>query len=305
MPAATRRYDRDFSWVYGERAAGPPRGGRLVPVTWDGLALNTGDQASGLCSVIENVEGWLDSPPLTGNDAGRAIADGAAWGPKTLEARIITLHGAAAGPRDELGWLRDQLAARAAARTPADLVITDGGLDRTLSAEVRAGTERFRHTWLGGAGFRWQVTLTAADPLLYDSTWQTAELTSEHEDTGRPYPRDFGWRYAVPYLPNTTRLANTGNHDAPAFALYQGDLSESRLTDGEGGIIRLAALQPGMQVRVSTATLSAEAAGGLSRASFVLPGSRPMTVPAWSTARWHLYAAGGGSVILAWRSAWI
>ena len=68
--------------------------------------------------VVENVTGWLDSPPLNGNDAARVISDGAAWGPKTLGARIVTISGVAMGPRDQLGAFRDQLGARAAPASP-------------------------------------------------------------------------------------------------------------------------------------------------------------------------------------------
>jgi len=300
--APIRSYDRGFAWEYTE----PERPGRraLIPVMWDGLPLNTGDTESGLCSVVENVEGWVDSPPLHGNDAPRSIADGAAWGPKTLGPRTIVIHGAATGPRDLLGWLRDQLARRAAKRWPAELAITDGGLNRTLTADVRAGTDAYRQTWLGPSAFCWQVTLTAADPLLYGA-WQSAQLSPETgEDTGRDYPREFTWRYASSYLPNTALLANEGTADAPVYALYNGDLIESRVVDAEGGQVRLAPLAAGMQIRVATATLTAEAAGGLSRASYILPGSRPMWVPAGGSSRWYLYSAGFGHVELAWRAAW-
>ena len=231
-----RRYDRAFDpgWVYGTEPRGVADAG-LVPVEWDGLSLNTGDQGDGgLFSIIENVEGWLDSPPLNGNDAARSIADGSAWGPKTLGARHVTLHGAATGPRDQLGWLRGQLAARAAARYPAPLTITDGGLDRSLTADVRGGTEQFRQTWLSRSAFRWQVTLTAADPVLYDTAWRTARLSAETgEDTGRVYQREFTWNYAV---------ALPAEHDA---ARQRGQLARSglgavrrrlhRVADGQRG----------------------------------------------------------------------
>lgn len=308
-PYTTRVYGRQYpesSWGYGDR---PERLNfqHLVPVSWAGLPLNIGDQDTGLFSIIEDVEGWLDSPPLTGNDASRAIADGSAWGPKTLDARHITLTGAAAGPRDQLGWLRDQLATRAASRTPAELSITDGGQFKTLSALVRAGEERFRQHWISATAFRWSVVLTAADPLLYEGTWQYATLSSFEagEDTGRSYPREFPWQYAVPYLPNTARLANTGNWPAPVWALYAGDLTESILSNDQGAWIRLAPLATGMQIRVACADLTAEAEGGLSRASWVLAGSRPMTLPATSSSRWYLNVAGHGHVQLAWRSAWV
>ena len=60
---------------------------------------------------------WATTRPWT-------LADGVAWGAKTLGARVITLSGAAQGPPDQLAALRDQLAMRAASRYPAPLSIT-------------------------------------------------------------------------------------------------------------------------------------------------------------------------------------
>lgn len=303
-----RGYDRDFDWIYGPNVAPvPPAAPGLVPVSWDGLALNTGDQDSGLCSVIENVEGWVDSPPLNGHDTELVLADGAGWGVKTLGPRIITLSGAAVGPRPLLTQLHDQLASRAAARQPADLTITGAaGGGRDMSASVRAGTEQYRQTWLSPTAFRWQVTLTASDPALYEAQWQQAVLSNgPGGTTGRAYQRRYQWQYAASYLPNSTLLTNTGNWPAPVYALYHGDLDPSQLSDDQGGVINLAAITADQEILVYTATLAAIAAGGLSRASYVLPGSVPMMIAPGSTARWHLYGAGYGSVTLAWRSAWV
>jgi hypothetical protein len=303
-----RWYDRRFDWAYVAPAVPiPPTSPMLVPVEWDGLSLNTGDDpVTGLCLVIENVQGWLDSPPLEGHDTARAIADGSAWGPKTLGARTVILTGSAAGPRDQLGAIRDQLAARAAARLPAPLAITDGGLDRTLVASVRGGTEAFRHTPLGSSGFRYQVSLTAADPAIYAAEWQQVKLSPGGGDaTGRAYQRAYTWQYASSSVPNSAQLANDGNFPAVVYALYRGDLDTSELRDEAGGLINFAALDQGMEVLVESDTLSAIGAGGITRASYVLPGSIPMSLPPASSSRWHLYSAGYGEVTLAWRSAWV
>jgi len=302
-----RPYDRDFDWVYGSAADPvPPTPPGLVAVMWDGVALNTGDQDSGLCSIIENVDGWLDSPPLEGHDTEMVLADGAGWGIKTLGPRVITLAGCAIGTRDVLAPFRDQLARRAAARQPADLTIVDaagGGL--ALTASVRGGSDQLKLTWLGPYAFRWQVVLTAADPALYGD-WQQASVSNGPGGaTGRPYKRKYQWQYASSFLPNSALLVNDGNWPAPVYALYQGDLNQSQLSDGVGGSINLAAINAQEQVLVYTATLAAITSGGLSRASYILPGSVPMLVAPGTTARWDLYGAGAGSVSLAWRSAWV
>jgi hypothetical protein len=298
-----RGYERGFDWTYAMPPREPVR--QPVPVVLDGLWLNTGDQATGLCVIVEDLTGWLDSPPIDGNDVDRVISDGAAWGPKVLRSRSITISGAATGPRYELGRFRDELTMRAANREPVQLAVGDWDLQRVLTADVRAGTELYRHRPLGSSGFRYQLTLTAADPALYQGTWQTATLTNlTADDTGRDYPREFPWKYALPYISNQTILRNDGNYDAPVHVLYTGDLTESNLTDGASGI-RVAALESNVQILVATASLTAEAEGGLSRASYILPGSRPMWVPARSSARWFLRAGGQGSVLLAWRSTWV
>jgi hypothetical protein len=375
--AARRGSPREFDWIYPAEDPAPPlppsAGGPggpgliLIPINWAGLPINTGDQPNGLFTCVEDVTGWLDSPPLDGHDADRALSDGSAWGPKVLGAREITITGVAIGPRPLLGQLRDDLAARAADREPADLAITDGGLERTLVASVRAGTGLYRQTWITPTAFRWTVTVHANDPLLYEQAWQEAVLvTTTAGDTGRTYnpwyswdgtqsggwwpARDDGqpgpgpdwvpppeppgwdpevdgtwdpqppappkdpnaaetraypnWRYAAPWTPNTAVLTNNGNTDAPVYALYEGDLTPSQLTDDLGGIIRMDAIPTSMQIMVATGTLTAEAIGGLGRASFILPGSAAMMLPPGTT-RWHLYGAGYGRVTLAWRSAWV
>ena len=268
LPGA-RDYDRTFSWDYlTEAGPGPVR--QLIPVVWDGLWLNTGDQDNGMCLVVEDITGWDDSPPLDGNDVPRVISDGAAWGPKVLRQRVITITGSATGPRVLLGQYRDELTVRAAAREPALLAIGDWDLLRVLTADVRAGSEQYRHRPLGSTGFRWQVTLTAADPFRYDGIWQSAVLTNPGAigDTGRRYAREFGWHYAAPYLPNSAVLRNDGNHPAPVYALYEGELFRSTLTDGQSGSLLIEYLASGMQIIVACSTLTAEAPGGYSRAQY-------------------------------------
>jgi hypothetical protein len=304
-----RAYDRAFDWMYDYTPpARPDLGVLLVPITWDGLNLNPGDMISqgGLCTIVENVTGWLDSPPLDGNDTALVISDGSAWGPKVLGARTIVISGAVAGPRDQLAAFRDQLAVRAASRQPADLSITDDGLGRTLTAQVRADTAQYQQTWVAPVCWRYQVTLTAADPVLYEDTWQTATLSPTLSSTGRLYQKVYQWTYGSQYQPNTALLTNEGTVPAKVFAIYTGDLGQSILSDEEGNQIIVGPLAVGEQVQVETDTLTALAAGGISRASYVQPGSTPMDVDALSTERWHLAVpTGAGYITLAWRSAWV
>jgi len=277
----------------------------MIPVTWDGLALNIGDDpATSLWWVIEDVQGWLDTPPLDGNDIDRALSDGSAYGPKVLGARQVVLQGCVLtdGSPADLPTIRDQLAGKAAARTPVTLAIGDAA-GRTLTATVRADTDAFKHTFLSPTAFRWQATLTAADPRLYDQNAQTVTLTNASGGGGRGYLLTFPRHYALATLPSTAWLPNAGNAEAPVVALYTGPLTSGlRLTDGTNSIF-LAALNPGEQVYIQTDRLIAAAPGGASRASYILPGSAPLTV-APGGEQWSLIGTGSGSVQLSWQSSW-
>lgn len=329
-----RRYDLAFDRRYEippPPPEPPPLPGqpgydpKLVPVTWDGLPLNfSEDYERGgylwTTGVVENVEGWYATPGMDGHNADRALSDGAIAGPKTLAARTVSISGAAVGPRPRLMEFRDQLAYRAQRRVPAELIIGDRWLGTALSAMVRADSDSLKHTFFAGPqAFRYEVTLTAHDWRLYEQQWQQAVLTTVTDaDAGRPYdrlywnPRDDpppaplnGWAYQHPYPPGSAAyLRNTGNAPAPVYAVYDGDLAESRLTDGDRSLY-LAPLQTGVQILANTETMAAEAPGGLPRASWVLPGSRPLTIAPHASPRWHLYSEGSGKVTLSWRSTWI
>jgi hypothetical protein len=299
-----RLYDLEYDRAYRVSAAGTVPGG-LPLVWWDGADISPGETASGLTAVVTDVEGWYDTPPADGHNVERTLFDGLERGPKTLGARDIAVSGAAAGPYPALMRFRDMLAGLAAGRAEGTLTIGEprnGG--RTLTASTRADAESFRHTFLGGhRAFRWQVTLTAADPLLYEAAWRTARLVTTG-GSGRTYARRFGWRYGMSQAPNTAWLANPGNTFAPAYALYSGQLDAARLVADAGPYAILTTpLASGEEVMVATALLAAEAGGGMTRAQFIRPGSRPLVVPPGG-ARWHLYSTGHGSVLLAWRGAW-
>lgn len=300
----------------------PPVSGaeNLVPVIWDGLALQANEDAGTdvwFTAVVELVTGWYASPPLDGRDVERALADGSVWGNKLLRAREVTITGAVVGPRRRIIGFRDQLAARAAGRRPAELVIGDPQLGTSLTAMVRADTESLTHEFFAGpTAYRYQVTVTAADPLLFDRDWQHAVLTTATAaEAGRAYERRYdtppawsaatgGWGYESPYPAGSAAyITNAGNAPAPVYATYDGDLDDSRLTDETTSIL-MDPLAAGVRLFVATATLATEGPGGASRAQWIRPGSRPMWIPANSTARWHLYSQGSGRVTLSWRSSW-
>lgn len=285
----------------------------LVPVSWDGLDLNPGEQDSGLMAIVEDVDGWYGSPPLDGHNVDRTLADGVAPGPKTLGARAIAVTGAAAGPRDLLMALHNQIAVRANARQPVAFTVADPDMG-AMTADVRADSDQLTHAWLGGrAGFRWQVTLTAADPRLWGEWREVTLLAAGDVVTGREYPRVPPWAYGGAALVNVAVLDNPGSAPAPVFATFTGRLQGNpniQLVDGRGGVINLPEIGSGVSVDVNTETLAASAPGGASRASMILPGSTPMTVPAGAgvtepQTTWALLATQDGSVRLRWRPAWV
>lgn len=275
----------------------------LVPVNWDGTELNPGPRDDGLLAIVTNVIGWYGTPAINGNDLERALTDGAIYGPKVLAARAIAIEGAVNGPRDLCLEFSRRLAALAAAREPADFAVGENGA--MLVTAVRASTEQLTHEWRGPQLFYYTVTVTAADPRLYETGWRTAVLRfAPGEATGRIYPRTYPWRYAAAQIPTTARMENPGNAASPVWALYSGPLGETRLTDGVRQI-RVGPLVDGEQILLNCETLVATAAGGATRASYILPGSVPMFVPAESEPTWRIYGTGGGSVALQWRGAFI
>jgi hypothetical protein len=286
----------------------------LLPVTWDGLSLNDGDRGDGLTTVVTSVDGWYGSPPLAGNDLARQLTDGSIFGFKTVGARVITIQGAAvaddASARAALNTFARDLAARAANPEPADLAIGEDtgagdGSVTLLSASVRADSDLLAVTWTGRLYLAWQVVLTAADPRLYEATWQSQTLipAASGAATGRAYPWQPQRSYASADVPNAARMANDGSVAAPVWVTYYGDLSESRLTDGLG-TIHLAPLAAGQEIVVNSETLAAAAPGGASRASYLMAGTAPLLIPAESDVQWSLYGTGGGHVTLTWRGVY-
>jgi hypothetical protein len=274
----------------------------LVPVVFNGLNLNEGERADGLTVAVTNLEGWYGTPPLNGNDMERALSDGAIWGPKVIGGRVLNIEGAASGPRDLCLMFARQLAALASLKVPVTLAIGEDGT--TLTADVRAGTDQMTHEWAGPVLFRYTMPATAADARLYEDGWRTAVLTTgAGVQTGRTYPRVYRWAYGAADVPNSARIENPGNADAPVYAIYNGPLGDTRLTNGRQ-TIRVAAIADAQQIAVSTETLAATAPGGFTRANYILAGSVPMSAPANSSEVWRLYGTGTGYVELRWKGAY-
>jgi hypothetical protein len=167
------------------------------------------------------------------------------------------------------------------------------------------------HAWTGPLMFRYQVTLTAADPRLYSTAgtaggWNFAELhLGEGHDTGRVYPRFYPeWRYGSEDTPSRVVLTNRGTVPAPVWMTYRGDFTTSRVTDGPHSIY-LRPLLATEEILVNSETLVATAPGGATRASMIMPGSEPLTIPPLGSVAWRLYSQGHGRVELRWRDAWI
>jgi len=286
----------------------------LLPVVWDGLSLNDGERGDGLCTVVTDVSGWYGSPPLAGNDLARQLTDGSIFGFKTVGARVIAITGAAiaddADDRAVINTFARDLAARAVNPQPADLVIAEdeGAGDGSvvlLSASVRADSDQLAVTWNGRLYFAYQVVLTAADPRLYEASWQSLTVTpaASGGQTGRLYPFHPPRLYASADVPNAARLVNDGSAPAPVLVHYYGDLSESRLTDGIN-TIHLAPLSAGQEIIVNSETLNAATPGGVSRASYLMAGTTALLIPPESDVQWSLYGTGGGHVTLSWRGVY-
>lgn len=147
--------------------------------------------------------------------------------------------------------------------------------------------------------------MTAGDPRLYESDWQTAVLSPlpTGAPTGRPYPFAPPRAYASARVANAAIVTNPGNAPAPVFLTYTGQLAESRLTDGIS-TIHLTALAAAQQIFINSETLRTTAPGGANRASYLMPGTVPLVIAPGASLPWYLYGTGAGTVQLAWRAAW-
>lgn len=275
----------------------------FAQVTWAGLELMITDDAE-LSAVVTNLDGWYGTPDVNTNDVERTLGDGTLYGPKTAKGKEITISGVVVGERNRMMEFRSLLAQRAAAVLPSDLLVNDPWIDRATSAVVRASTAMSYATMGGAQGFRYEVTVTAADPHRYSLDWSREVITlAGQPDTGRIYPRSYTWHYRGTDVPGIALLTNLGDLPAPVQAVYEGPLSETFLTDGHN-TIHLAPVADGVQILVSTATLTAQAPGGAPRGSYLLPGSSPLLVPPETTVAWRLAGTGTGTVTLWWRSTY-
>ena len=302
IPVPVRGYERGFDWTYELEPLAPLR--ELVPVVLDGLWLNTGDQGNGLCVVVENLGlGWTARRwTATTWHGSSATAPRGGRGARAAHHHDHRRRHRPARPARPVprraGHARGQPRAGAAGRG-------DWDLQRVLTADVRAGTELYRHRTLGATGFKYQLSLTAADPALYLGTWQTATLSNITEDTtGRDYPREYPWAYASPYISNQATLRNDGNYPAPVHALYTGDLSRSGpdrwpRRAGAGGRAGQRSADPRGHRHLDR--------GGRAACPRELHLARqpPDVDTAAQHRRWFLRAAGQGSIVLAWRSTWV
>lgn len=288
----------------GARVGTRALGALLPEVNWAGLALND-ERADGTALVVSNFSGWYGTSDATVGDVARALVDGMVPGPKVLGPAEMTLEGyVAGGTRATVMGALDALAARAGARDPAVMVVSDPRLGRSEQRELRA-TGALSATWIGPNAFSYNVALRATDPRRYSTQLNSVTLFRGTGETGRLYPRTYSWRYRSPVTTTGAILANEGNVPAPVLLTYTGDFSASRVTDGRTGTINVEPLPGGMRLFVNSDTLAIWAPGGYSRARFLQPGSRPMTVPPGSV-RWSLYVQEGhGTVQLQWRSAWL
>lgn len=253
--------------------------------------------------IVTNVDGWYDTPDITTNDVERVLADGSIYGPKTVRGREIVITGWAIGQREPLMLFRAALAQILVLHTPTELQVSDPWLGRSLSAQVR-GAGPLKWEPFGNGAFRYEATFFAADSRIYDTVWSTDEISlAGGVPSGRAYPRTFQWSYPGKLPAGTALLSNPGNVSTAVEVLYTGPLSESRLTDGTSSI-RIAAIPDGVQLLVSSDTLTAQAPGGASRASFVLPGSQPLMLRASGNATWALIGTGSGSLKLYYRGAY-
>lgn len=161
----------------------------LTTPTWglDGWAGNVLDDA-GVAWVVEEVDGWDDSPPVRLEATEREQDDGAYDADTFYGARLLTLTGRADAP-DKATM---QAAKRRLAQVCADLraglkALSCDEADRTRYAYVRRAAD-VKVKDQGARMFSWQLQLLAPDPRKYGAAATVATGLANVAGGGATFP---------------------------------------------------------------------------------------------------------------------
>lgn len=272
---------------------------------WDA----TGVAADGTLWVLEDADGWDDAPDVRIDFADRVGVDGAFDAPGNYEARQITLSGAAVNPdRARLQQAKDTL--RAVARNLgalSTLVGTDVLGARQLSVK-RSG--QLKIDPLGDAAFRYELVLTAPDPVLYGIDEQSVTTSlidlADTSDGDWKFPMTFPYGFAGAGTGAGVMVArNEGN--VTSWPVFRFNGPGTGLTVAHRGqAVTVTNLGAGNYLVVDMAAHSALLQGDQPRRDLIAPGPQWFGLePGDNTVSFYASVYSSATVTMTWRSAWL
>lgn len=258
--------------------------------SYGGLLL-TGLDEFGTEWVVESVQGWNDGVGVRLPRESKAGQDGE-WDSMPLrQAREVTWTGKALAP--DHAALEHSSRVFTACPVRGDAVGEAEGLVLSASARL-SDAPKFAHSTADSAA--WQLTVVAADPLLYGQPVQVTAGLAGVSGTGRVWPRVWPRDWGVPagVTPGSVTVPNAGTAPYWPTARIDGPVINPKVTLNEtGDWVRVArSVAAGQWLDVDFANRRVMLNGSVSLASVVTFSGRWLAVP-----------VGGGSVSWAADSA--
>jgi hypothetical protein len=274
----------------------------------DWLATNL--DADGTLWVLENADGWDDTPGVRLDLPSRPGADGAFDAPGRYDVREITLTGyAVATDRSAL-----QRAKATFTGLASDLVkgatLTMNRIDGSYQCTVKR-YDQWKVAALGPFGFAYSMVLVAADPTIYSAELNTVvtQLSNVHPITGGPwlFPMRFNYGFTgVIGGQGAIQVENDGN--APTYPTYTVYGPGTLLTIADpitGRSLVLSSLGASDFVVLDSFNRQVLYMGTTPRRDMLASGSQWWSIPPGTDVlRFYASQYTSASVTTTWRSAW-
>jgi hypothetical protein len=282
---------------------------QLLPGFMLGSWVTNGLDADGTLWVLEGCDGWDDSPDTRINFPDRVGADGAVDQPGYYSARVVVLSGAAVAlDRTRCQRAKDTLHQVARSlRSTATLIGTDVAGQRQA---VVKRSDAVKITALGATSFRYQLTLTAPDPLLYAALEQSASasLINTSGVTGGDwkFPMSFPYGFAGTGV-TAGQMTAQNNGSSPTYPRFRVTGPGTGLTlASRGRALVITTLAAGQYLDLDAAQHSALLMGTQPRRDLLTPTSQWFTLqPGSNSVSFYAAAYSTATVTMTWRSAWL
>lgn len=281
----------------------------MTTLTVGGLTLRDGttavDPANGCRWVLGALDGWWAGLGIRSAPIDNPMLDGAFDGPSPFSARTVGVTGTVLAPdSSSLTRALDLLAGLLAGpRRSDDLVVTDSAGSRTSVVRLGGPTMLVR---TGPVAATFSLSLFAADPRRYGTTWSTLTLKRFLAGGGRAYPfhppRVYG---GASGFSGTGLVNNSGNADTWPLITFTGPITNPSLILDDGRVIAVTITLDSTQSLVIDTAKRTAYLGTSSRRSSINATTRWFEIGANSYRTVQFQAdAGTGTATVQYRAAW-